>query len=56
MNRKHLYEPPEGKELLLKVDTTFCASYTGPQVTGDYDVTKNFADIDEVDISSLWDN
>ncbi len=55
MNRKLHYEQPVSKELRLWVDTTFCASYTGPQTTYTGQV-NDFSDIDEVDISNLWNN
>lgn len=55
MKRKHLYEPPEGKGILLRVDATFCASYTGPETTYTGQV-NDFTDIDEVDISDIWGN
>lgn len=55
MNRKHLYELPESKPILLRNEASFCASYTGPTKTQNAG-TNDFADIDEVDISGLWNN
>lgn len=55
MNRKLHYEQPVSKELRLWVDTTFCASYTGQTTTGNYTVNDP-AVIDEVDLSSIWNN
>lgn len=54
MNRKHLYELPESKPIHLRNEASYCASYTGPQTTYAGQV-NNFSDIDEVDISDLWD-
>lgn len=54
MNRKQLYDLPESKSIILRNEASYCASYTGPQTTYGGQV-NNFSDIDEVDISNLWD-
>lgn len=53
MKQKKLYLSPESDGMTLLHEIPLCTSYTGPETTYTGEV-NDFATIEEVDISSLW--